>query len=679
MDKTNSFHTFALISFIFSILFIFAYSNLTLHHAIFICIYYMLPVILISFFSLRSSSKDTISPRLVSVFLAMIVFGFFAVSVVALMASNEWDNLHAFNALENYVKSVMLTDTPMHAVIINSIVRTGFSSTALHGDIFYPYHLATHYYDALFSYVTGHNALDIYGITTFVKTIAFILAVLYFTLKMTVSNNILYVGIHYLLSLVLLVYSGHAIGSHALWLPSILLVLSWPYVLTILEKKFSTKSILILFVIGVIAAFGKVSLGMAFMAMIGLYLFFQNYKDTRVIILGGFWILYLAIFSTFFTDRMGGSEAVDWVQYFNHYKLSYMGLALCGVLAVIKPSGLCRKAFLPIVIYNIVIIATSWIIAKAPEDWGYFALGSMFIASLFTLTDLGKTFGDRKNFVTLFNKSLYFPKTSFSLILTYGRQKRSILNVGLSSAEKYLPLKISDFVAYLSISMIIFAYFSQFPVFDINKNLKTINVFPYRIYNLDKGYKNKKTIIRDVMSGDLGSYKEEMNFENKEIVKFRESLHNFMLQKGSQNLPIFLSKRNWLVVESLVPAPIDKVECSKHFMIQKGTQYPPIFLSKRNSVVVESPVPAPNNRVEYSKHFDISCEWMSALAFSAFIGVPIIYGLPEQYPIYWGYYYYQNQGHRLENLESVNCNDFPAFIDVISIKPPLFEVSSCGP
>ena len=194
-------------------------------------------------------------------------------------------------------------------------------------------------------------------------------------------------------------------------------------------------------------------------------------------------------------------------------------------------------------IFNIIIIATSWTIVSLPASFFYFGLGSMFIASLFALTDLGKTFGDRNNFLILSKYIQYLPKIDFSLISTYGRKKYNILDIELHPTEKKVQFKIGGFIAYLSISMIIFACFSRFPVFDISQNLRTINSFPYRIYNLYEEDKNKKTIIRDVINGDLGSYKEVMNFEDYEIVKFRASLRNFILQKATKNLPIFLSKK----------------------------------------------------------------------------------------------------------------------------------------
>lgn len=165
-------------------------------------------------------------------------------------------------------------DTAYHVSLIQSILNFGYPSIAQHGHPLTIYHVLSHYIDALILLVTGLDPYDSYGLLYHFKTFIFLSSAL---VAITSFTQRLGLGI-YLISVGLLippiVGTGHAIGSHGLWMASVLLLLSAPLVFsTLLEAESVTaRRVTSLFIVIVLIAFAKVSSGFMLAMVVGAIL-----------------------------------------------------------------------------------------------------------------------------------------------------------------------------------------------------------------------------------------------------------------------------------------------------------------------------------------------------------------------------------------------------------------------
>lgn len=193
-------------------------------------------------------------------------------------------------------------DTAFHVSLIQSILNFGYPSIAQHGHPLTAYHVLSHYVDALILLVTGVDPFESYGLLTHFKVVLF-LSVALLTLAHLCRRH---GAVIYLVSIVLflpvLIGTWHIILSHGLWVPSLLLLASTPFVVSTLyrQEKPSRGELVALFALIVLLSLGKISTGFMFACFVGLWVFVKNPFAPGTMVLGacvlGFFYAYGALF-----------------------------------------------------------------------------------------------------------------------------------------------------------------------------------------------------------------------------------------------------------------------------------------------------------------------------------------------------------------------------------------------
>jgi hypothetical protein len=188
----------------------------------------------------------------------------------------------------------VVDDVFFHSSLINSIMNFGYPSTGLDGAPFAPYHVLSHYVDAGILTLTGLSPLDSAGFFLQLKIMLFVTAIL----------TMLWLEFRAMPSWVQLVapiallpafsMSWYVVGSHALWFTLILVIISAPFVFTLIAsmKEPTNRSLLALGLLGTALSLGKISVGFMFMLVVGLMLWLRNMRDVRVYLLGFGWAVW---------------------------------------------------------------------------------------------------------------------------------------------------------------------------------------------------------------------------------------------------------------------------------------------------------------------------------------------------------------------------------------------------
>ena len=171
---------------------------------------------------------------------------------------------------------------------------------------------------------------------------------------------------------------------------------------------------------------------------------------------------------------------------------------------------------------------------------------------------------------------------------------------------------------------------------DVRKNLRELNYYPFKYSKGSQPPETPRSVKGTIQS--VLQLKKAYSFqhENNSLLIFRKKLNQFVEVNNKQKTPVFINKKTWEEIEGSIPPFVD--------------------FDERWSL--------PNN-------------WMTALAFASFISNPILNGIPEQFPVYYGYYYYKGIGKRLEGKNQIECKGYAQFINVTSISNPEFEVVKC--
>ena len=192
-------------------------------------------------------------------------------------------------------------DTVFHCATIQSILNFGYPSVGLHDTPLMVYHVLSHYIDAFVVLLTGLEVFDSYGLFFYFKTVLLLSSILAIVTYMSKKSNVFIFLTSLLVSLLLIVGSnGIAIGSHGLWFTSIIVILSFYKVFTIITKEeYRSKNFLIIFIFIIFISFGKISTGFMYAVFIGFVLWLRFPKNMYVYITGVLWVLFFYLFQMY--------------------------------------------------------------------------------------------------------------------------------------------------------------------------------------------------------------------------------------------------------------------------------------------------------------------------------------------------------------------------------------------
>ena len=202
-------------------------------------------------------------------------------------------------------------DTAFHVSLIQSILNFGYPSIAQNGHPPCVYHVLSHYTDALILKITGLEPYDSYGLFVHFKFFTFVSSIVLAIGATTQRRSILVYLISIILLTPLILGKGMAVGSHGQWMASIVLLLSAPFIFSILFKEGSiTKSdLLALFAIIVIISLGKVSSGLMLGSLVGSFVLARGFKQPSTYLFGAVLLLFFYLYWSVFNGSSDGNAA----------------------------------------------------------------------------------------------------------------------------------------------------------------------------------------------------------------------------------------------------------------------------------------------------------------------------------------------------------------------------------
>ena len=229
--------------------------------------------------------------------------------------------IRTFPLLETELGLGWHQDTVFHVSLIQSILNFGYPSIAQHGHPLTTYHVLSHYTDALILFVTKLDPYDSYGLLFHYKIFLFLASALLAITAVTRKHG----GLTYVISFVLLmpcvIGTWHAIASHGLWMASVIMLLSAPFVFQALfqQEDLGLRQLTALFWIIVAIALAKVSSGFMFAVLIGAFILGKQPRSAATYIFGLILLIFFYFYATLFFVKVENGE-------------SRMDLSLLGLL-----------------------------------------------------------------------------------------------------------------------------------------------------------------------------------------------------------------------------------------------------------------------------------------------------------------------------------------------------------
>lgn len=226
-------------------------------------------------------------------------------------------------------------DTAFHVSLIQSILNFGYPSIAQHGHPLTVYHVLSHYVDALILFITRVDPYDSYGLLFHYKIFLFLSSILLAVTAMTRNHG----SITYFVSFVLLapciISNWFAIGSHGLWMASLILLLSSPFVFSRLfqEENLSDRQLVALFLIIVSIGLAKISSGLMYGALLGLFILFKQTLRISTYLFGGLLLIFFLAY--------GYSWSFGYPDYVN---LDFTRLGLTQLYDYLKAKQIVRSS-----------------------------------------------------------------------------------------------------------------------------------------------------------------------------------------------------------------------------------------------------------------------------------------------------------------------------------------------
>lgn len=202
-------------------------------------------------------------------------------------------------------------DSAYNLSIIQSIINFGYPSIGLDGHRLTAYHVLSHYADAFLLTVSGLPVYDSYGFTSYVKAVFLLCSIYIFCYKY--SKNITISSVAFLFVAPFIIASWHAINSHALWLPSFILVFSAGFTFRFLCSTGtpSLRKYNFITAISILLCLGKISTGLAYIAVVFSVAFIRDCKSIRLYAHASILLLFIIFYQKFINYSYGIPAILD--------------------------------------------------------------------------------------------------------------------------------------------------------------------------------------------------------------------------------------------------------------------------------------------------------------------------------------------------------------------------------
>lgn len=230
-------------------------------------------------------------------------------------------------------------DTSFNVSIIRSIINFGYPSVGLDGHRLTAYHILTHYFDAALLTVSGLDPYNSYGFTSLTKASIFVCLCL--VLCQSLSTGKFRQCALFLISSPLIISSWHSVASHALWMPSVLLIIISTFTFRFVSQRESpsVKEYIIISTLSVILLLGKISTGLAYIMIVLSISFFRDYRKARMYVCAAFLLIFILSYQRFINYSYGiGSE------------ISLDSLSFASLFDLIYSSGIRYASAIPVLI-----------------------------------------------------------------------------------------------------------------------------------------------------------------------------------------------------------------------------------------------------------------------------------------------------------------------------------------
>lgn len=299
-------------------------------------------------------------------------------------------------------------DTAFHVSLIQSILNFGYPSIAQHGHPLAVYHVLSHYVDALILFITRVDPYDSYGLLFHYKIFLFLSSILLAVTAMTRNHGSITYFVSFVLIAPCIISNWFAIGSHGLWMASLILLLSAPFVFSRLfqEENLSDRQLVALFLIIVSIGLAKISSGLMYGALLSLFILFKRALRISTYLFGGllliFFLAYGYSFSFVYPDyvnldftRLGLTQLYDYlkakqiVRSSSEFPSSMPGILACTTILFFILVSRVRKVSAAAFFSAIVGIGLLYIVTESNNGYSvvdvwYFQYG--FISGMILLT-----------------------------------------------------------------------------------------------------------------------------------------------------------------------------------------------------------------------------------------------------------------------------------------------------
>lgn len=256
---------------------VFAFQNISLIQVTLLWILYVGPLIaLVLRGSVESIGGGTKRSKLATIAQGLVLAVLFALLLVTGI-SERWSDYFSNFADERFQYGGGYSiDSAFHVALIEGILDSGFPSTGLHGQPILAYHTLSHYVDAVATFAAGVSPWEGYSLIFVLKNATLILALVFAVTKLAKGLSQAQVLLLAALAYLPLFHLGYLVGSHANWLPAVLVIALFPRIWQRLGSSnpvtWGLLAEMSLYI--AIVTLGKVSMGFGLAIFIGLRLLF---------------------------------------------------------------------------------------------------------------------------------------------------------------------------------------------------------------------------------------------------------------------------------------------------------------------------------------------------------------------------------------------------------------------
>jgi len=404
--------------------------------------------------------RQSLSVSIYNLLMAGLVVFFLMLLVGSPNTMFEGNYFRTFPLLEMELGLGWHRDTAYHVSLIQSILNFGYPSIGQHGSPVTIYHVLSHYIDALVVLLTGVEPFDSYGLLYNFKKFFVLAAITVFLSKLVNDKQPVTFLVVLILAAPIIIESWHCIASHSLWFTSMVLILSTSKVfgLIIKPEKISLKEILVVLIIVMLLALGKVSTSFMYAVFLGFYLLLKQPRSYIPYLFGAACLLFFYVYSSLFSSRSSGmlfshigiAGFYKFLMEPSRFWLSQLYSTYASVLIFIcvslvyKSSNNIRFLFASILSLLVLYLVTTITLGLSRADIFYFVNGLSSILILFALHSFFFCLknGERRNFEVI---DFLDRKAVFILVAGLGAVLTHLPSIGIFSRTPQFPHSISIF------------------------------------------------------------------------------------------------------------------------------------------------------------------------------------------------------------------------------------------